>query len=162
MEVNDAPGGFYLLSFALQQAFGRNLAQLATTKAAMIALSQQLGYNLTCVVVGVPSGQAGPFVVNSIQLATPTLVAATGSGASGTLALSWGAITNANAYILDRATNSGFTAGVTLGVYNGPLLVFNDSGLTAATVYYYRLRAHDTNAVFTDSAYSTANATSHT
>src|SRR5580658_4252825 len=79
MEVNDAPGGFYLLSFALQQAFGRNLAQLATTKAAMIALSQQLGYNLTCVVVGVPSGQAGPFVVNSIQLATPTLVAATGS-----------------------------------------------------------------------------------
>jgi hypothetical protein len=149
-----------LLPTSIRILFGRFLDKLATTKKDMIALAVTVGMNLVCIEIGGPSNAAAPVILSSQTLGTPgSFVAATGSGAAGTLALTWAAVTNANNYILDRATNVGFTTGVTLGVYNGPLLLFGDSGLTPSTAYFYRLRAQGTN--YTDSAFATATATSH-
>ncbi len=73
------------------------------------------------------------------------------------VALAWAAVTSATGYVVDRATNSGFTTGVTLGIYSASGLSFTDTGLTNGTTYYYRIRA--TASGFTDSGYSTANGT---
>jgi len=114
-------------------------------------LATAVGLNLIAYPVG--AAVTTPVVVLSQTLAAPTLTAATGSGAAGTTHITWTAVTNAKNYVVDRATNVGFTTGVTLGVYNGPLLVFDDSALTPSTTYYYRVRAQGTN--YTDSAFST-------
>lgn len=159
MEVNGAPGGIYNLSNALQAQFGRKINQDVTTKADLVALAVALGFNLLASLIG-PAAVAAPTTVSSVTLAAPTLTGATGSGAAGTDHLTWPAVTNATNYIIDRATNVGFTTGVTLGVFNGPLLVFNDAGLTAATQYFYRIRAQGANG-YTDSAFGTASATTH-
>ena len=55
--------------------------------------------------------------------------------------LAWTAVTNRTRYQVDRATNSGFTTGVTLGVYTGTAAGFTDTGLTNGTTYYYRVKA---------------------
>lgn len=160
MEVNDAPGGYYTLSNSLQTKFGRNLNQAVITKAELAALAVSLSYNLTATNVGVSGSAGNPVIVSSVTLAAPgSFAGATGSGAAGTLNLTWLASTNANNYVIDRATNVGFTTGVTLGVYSGPLLAFSDSGLTAATQYFYRIRAQGTN--YTDSVTAATSATSH-
>lgn len=56
------------------------------------------------------------------------------------MTLTWAAVTGATGYVLYRATNAGFSAGLTT-VYTGSLLTFNDSGLTPGTTYYYRVKA---------------------
>lgn len=94
--------------------------------------------------------------VNSSQLAAPGSFTATQAG-STQINLSWAAVTNATGYVVDRATNSGFTTGVTLGIYTGSGTSYNNTGLTASTTYYYRIRA--TAVGYSDSTYSTANAT---
>jgi hypothetical protein len=164
LEVNDQPGGFAALSNSLQILFGStNLQQVQAGQGGgsiingqvvsigfLAALAVTVGMILTAYPVG--SAVSTPVVVTSPALGVPTLTAATGSGATGTTALSWTAVNNATNYVVDRATNIGFTTGVTLARYSGPLLVFNDSGLTGATVYYYRIRAQGTG--FTDGAES--------
>jgi hypothetical protein len=164
LEVNDQPGGFAALSTALQILFGSTSLQEMQAGAGggsvpnaqvvsigyLIALAVTVGMILTAYPVG--SAVTTPVVVSNGGLGVPTLTAATGSGATGTTAESWTAVPNATNYVLDRATNSAFTTGVTLARYSGPLLVFNDSGLTGATVYYYRIRAQGTG--YADSAES--------
>lgn len=88
------------------------------------------------------------------QLAQPASFTAT-PASSSQINLSWGAVTNATGYVVDRATNSGFTTGVALAIYSGSGTSYNDTGLSASTAYYYRIRA--TAAGYTDSLYSTAN-----
>lgn len=165
MEVNDAPGGYYLLSNALQTAFGLNLNLANTTQAALIALAVSLGYNLVAYQVGSPVSVPG--VVLASLLASPTnFAAATGSGASGTMALSWSAVSGATNYVIDRSNNQQFINGgirgdiVNLGIYSGSGTSFTDTLLTPTTVYYYRIRAQE--AAFVDSAYSLAQGLSHT
>lgn len=173
LEVNDQPGGFAALSNSLQILFGStNLQQVqagygggsvvndqVVSLGFMIALAVTVGMILTAYPVGSTVSSA-PVVVVSPTLGAPTLTAATGSGGAGTTHETWTAVTNATNYVVDRATNAGFTTGVTLGVYSGPLLVFNDSGLTGGTTYYYRVRAQGTG--YTDSAESTVqNAVAH-
>lgn len=164
LEVNDQPGGFAALSNGLQALFGStNLQQLQAGQGGgsvandqvvslgfMAALATTVAMTLTAYPVG--AAVSTPVVVVAPTLSTPTLTAATGSGAAGTTHETWTAVTNATNYIVDRATNTGFTAGVALGVYSGPLLVFNDSGLTGGSTYYYRIRAQGTG--YTDSAES--------
>jgi hypothetical protein len=97
-----------------------------------------------------------PPVAGVTQLATPGSFTAT-QASSTQINLSWAAVTNATAYVVDRATNSGFTTGVTLAIYSGSGTSYNNTGLTASTTYYYRVRA--TASGYSDSAYATANAT---
>jgi hypothetical protein len=89
------------------------------------------------------------------QLAQPASFAAAPSG-STQINLSWAAVTNATGYVVDRATNAGFTTGVALAIYSAGGTSYNDTGLTASTTYYYRIRA--TAAGYTDSLYSTDDA----
>jgi hypothetical protein len=96
-----------------------------------------------------------PPVSSTPQLSAPGSFAAVPSGT--TINLNWTSPANATGYVVDRATNSGFTTGVTLGVYTGSATNYSDTGLTASTAYYYRIRA--TAVGYTDSTYATANAT---
>lgn len=70
--------------------------------------------------------------------------------------VSWSAVSGADAYVLERATNSTFTAGLTT-LYSGSLLTFSDTGRTELTTYYYRIRT--LKAGFAKSAYLTASIT---
>jgi len=97
-----------------------------------------------------------PPVTGVSQLAAPGSFTAT-PASSTQINLSWNASPNSTNYVVDRATNVGFTTGVTLGIYSGSGTSYNNTGLTASTQYFYRLRA--TAAGYVDSTYSTANAT---
>jgi hypothetical protein len=97
-----------------------------------------------------------PPLTGITQLATPTSFTAT-DVSDTQINLSWAAVTNATGYVVDRATNAGFTTGVTLAIYSSSGTSYNNTGLTATTQYFYRVRA--TAAGYTDSAYATANAT---
>jgi hypothetical protein len=65
--------------------------------------------------------------------------------ASVNVALGWNAATDTfsgvSNYIIQRATDSGFTAGLTTKVTNG--LVWNNTGLANGTTYFWRIRAYD-------------------
>ena len=71
----------------------------------------------------------------------------TASSASGigctTFTANWSSSSGASSYFLDVATNSGFTALVPayLNLNIGNTTSYNVSGLTAGTIYYYRVRA---------------------
>jgi hypothetical protein len=113
-------------------------------------LVAKLDMDLTGVVV--------PPVSSLTQLAAPGSFAA--AAASDTqINVSWAVVPNATGYVVDRATNVGFTTGVTLAIYSGSGTSYNDTGRTASTQYFYRIRA--TAAGYVDSNYSTANATTN-
>jgi hypothetical protein len=85
-------------------------------------------------------------LVQQISTATNT---GTNTPATATLTLTpvsptqinaaWTVVTGATGYILERSTASNFSSVTT--VYSGTGLSFNDTGLTAGTQYYYRVKA---------------------
>ena len=85
------------------------------------------------------------------QLATP--VVTVGTPTNATVPLSLVAIANATQYIWQRATNAGFTTGVTTLAGTGTSIT--DTGLAGSTTYYYRAAATALGAGYTNSAYST-------
>jgi hypothetical protein len=87
-------------------------------------------------------------------LATPSMSLTVGGFSS--ISISWGAVTSATSYILQRATDSGFTTGLTT-IFSGSGTSTADEGLSPSTTYYYRLKA--TAAGFIDSDYDTDSAT---
>lgn len=90
----------------------------------------------------------------------PTLSTPTGFNATALsttqIDLVWNAVTNNQAYVLQRAVNSGFTAQLTT-VYTGANTSFSDTGLLPSTIYFYRVKA--TAEGYLQSAYATDNAT---
>lgn len=56
--------------------------------------------------------------------------------------LTWDAVPNATNYVVERDTDINF--GAATEVYDGPLLLFGDTGLVNDTVYYYRIKAQAT------------------
>lgn len=84
------------------------------------------------------------------QLATPSLTATVASDTE--IDLTWDIVSNADTYVLERATNSGFSTGLT-EIYNGAGTSYDDTGRTASTHYYYRLTAQ--GAGYEDSEYGT-------
>jgi hypothetical protein len=96
-----------------------------------------------------------PPTVDLTALATPgSFIATSGDGQN---VLDWADVTNATGYVVDRATNSGFTTGVALAIYSGSTSGYTDTGRTNGTQYFYRVRA--TGSGYADSAFATANAT---
>jgi hypothetical protein len=87
-------------------------------------------------------------------LGTPSL-SLTVEGATS-ISISWGTVSGATNYFVQRATDLGFTTGVTT-VYNSSGTSVTDEGLTPSTTYYYRIKATATG--YTDSAYGTYSAT---
>lgn len=75
----------------------------------------------------------------------------------GQNALSWGAVTNRTSYQVDRATDSGFTTGVTLGIYTGTGTSYTDTGRTNGTTYYYRIKAIGTYRYKDSASWATGN-----
>lgn len=76
------------------------------------------------------------------------------------ISLSWTASTDdigVTDYILEKATNSGFTAGLTTLQAGGLTRTYNDVNLSANTTYWYRVRARD--AAGNLSNYATTSAT---
>jgi uncharacterized repeat protein (TIGR02543 family) len=68
----------------------------------------------------------------------PAGLAATSPSSSG-LSLNWDAVTGATSYQLYR--DSSAVGSFATNVYDGPLMAFTDSGLTASTTYYYKVAA---------------------
>lgn len=87
-------------------------------------------------------------------LDTPLLFASVVS--TSEIDLNWTEVSNAIGFVLQRATDSNFSAGLTT-LYSGALLQFANTGLLSGTVYYYRLKATATG--FTDSDYVVVTAT---
>ena len=73
--------------------------------------------------------------------AAPNLAAQPAS--SSRIDVSWGAVTGATGYTLDRCTGAGCTSFTTIATF-GTQTAFSDTGLAAATSYSYRLRAFNT------------------
>lgn len=105
----------------------------------------------------IPVGAKSPSIttLNTPTLSAPSSLTAT-ANSSTQITLNWTAVTNATGYVVERATNSGFTTGLT-SVYTGAALTYVNTGLTTATQYYYRVKATGTG--YTTSGYATANAT---
>lgn len=118
------------------------------TEANLIAFAIANSLNLVKQVQG---GSVALTFPNQIQLATPGAPATVGG--AGQVQFNWAAVTNAKRYVVDRATNVGFSTGVTLGIYDGPLLTFTNTGLAPGT-YYFRVRAITPN--YLDSATTAA------
>ena len=82
------------------------------------------------------------------------------SGGATSINLSWTAVTNRSFYQIDRATNSGFTTGVALDISPGlTSTTLTDTGRTAGTTYYYRIKAIGRVRYADTASYATANAT---
>lgn len=73
--------------------------------------------------------------------------------------ITWTDVANAFSYTLQRATNSSYTANLTT-LSEADVLSYNNTGLTPATQYYYRVKAvAEEDTLFTDSDYDTGNGT---
>jgi hypothetical protein len=96
-----------------------------------------------------------PPISGSSQLATPGSFGAT-PVSNSQINLSWNSVINATGYVLQRATNVGFTTGVFTLVNNLNVTSYNDTGLNTSTTYYYRVLAKASG--YIDSANATANA----
>jgi lysophospholipase L1-like esterase len=92
------------------------------------------------------------------QLAAPTGLTVT-AFSSSQLNVSWNPVTNATSYLLQRASNSGFTTGL-ITLFDGDSFSYPDSGLSASTQYYYRVQAKGTSTGFyADSNFTSASGT---
>ena len=94
------------------------------------------------------------FAAGNPTLDTPTLYAETVD--DDKVNLSWSAVDKATNYVVERDTADTFDSPAT-EIYNGALGNFQDSGLTAATQYFYRVKAEATG--YDDSAWGEADAT---
>lgn len=107
-------------------------------------------------------GEDGGMISTLLTMPTPQSFDAVSAGATQ-VNLSWTAV-NATivaagtvTYIVDRATDSGFTANLASGIYSSTGTSYSDTGRTASTTYYYRIRA--TQSGVADSPYGTDNVT---
>ena len=94
------------------------------------------------------SAEASATTLNSPPAAPATLTAVAASGTQ--INLSWPDVANETGYKVERKTGSGGTY-AQIGTTTTGVLTYSDSGLTAGTTYFYRVRA--TNSAG-DSSYS--------
>ena len=91
---------------------------------------------------------------NRIKLAAPTLgnVVATGSS---TISVTWGAVANANGYVIQYATNTAFNVEVNTVTVDASTTSTTIDNLKANTTYYVRIMATGTGS-YSNSDYSAA------
>jgi hypothetical protein len=101
------------------------------------------------------SAQAGNFPggggSGGTSLSTPTLTATPAS--SSQINLSWSNVANESSYELQRSPN-GTTGWTTINSPAANATSYNNTGLTASTTYYYRIRAIGDGVTYLNSAYS--------
>ena len=103
------------------------------------------------------SGAMAPIRIAGVLIPPATLTFGTTTTTS--IVINWtSGDSDGTGYILQRATNSGFTTGLTT-IYTGSNLTFTDTGLTTGTTYYYRIVSTAIN--FNNSGYRTANHTTN-
>lgn len=138
---------------AAQLAFNSLRIGQVIDKKTLLAVANANSFNMVGNYIG---SNVAP--VTHVQQTLPTPGTFTATPVSGgKMNLLWVHPSNGQQVVIDRATNVGFTTGVTLNRYTGSSTTFQDTGLTAATTYYYRLRSKGT--LYADSAYATVNAT---
>ena len=106
------------------------------------------------VTVNVPAGTSGASTVLP-AISEPTSFTAT-SVSSSQIDLSWADVANETGYELQSSTNN--ASWVTVATLAANAISYSDTGLTASTTYYYRLRALGNGTSTGNSAYVTANA----
>lgn len=107
------------------------------------------GLSIKAIKIGAPGAAAGTELGDGPKLNIPATLTTTVVSATR-IDVAWTAgVGNPSGvtYVLDRATNAGFTTGVALAIYSNTGLAFSNTGLTTATHYYYRLRATKTGYV---------------
>ena len=117
-----------------------------TLPATPVSLPRNMGVYLVC--RSIPTGM--------VTLGTPILGATVISATE--IDLYWGSVPHGTNYILERALDAAFTSSLTT-IYNGAAILYNNTGLTTATHYYYRLTA--TAVGYITSGYGLANATTN-
>ena len=132
-----------------EEALALGLPKIPTTVAALkaIALAKNLYFTAE------PVGDKGVIAATEMYkstLATPAVPTASAILATS-MKIGFTAVPNATGYVLDRATNVGFTTGLVTTTVTGGLSS-SQTGLTTATTYYFRVRATGTN--YTTSANS--------
>lgn len=91
--------------------------------------------------VSVVAGSSSPPVTPPPVPSAPTNMTAT-TASSTSINVSWSdQSNNETAFVLDRATNSAFSAGVQSFTLAANATAYADTGLTPSTTYYYRVRA---------------------
>ncbi len=85
------------------------------------------------------------------RIATPTVTF--GTVTSSSIVVNWTNETGRTSSVLERATSADFSVGLTT-LYTGGNLTFTDTGLSASTTYYYRVR--ESGIGYLDSLYGTA------
>jgi hypothetical protein len=108
------------------------------------------------------TASTGTFQTDSTTPSASALADVTGftvtPAAGAQMNLSWSAVTNRTAYRIDRATDSGFTTGVSLDISPGLTSTsVTDTGRTAGTTYYYRIKAVGTVRYADSASYATGN-----
>lgn len=91
----------------------------------------------------------------NVQLSTPVMVLTVDS--SSQITINWTAVPNGNHYEVQRATDAGFSQNL-VTVFTGAGVFHVDTGRTASTTYYYRVRALG-HANYITSAFDTESAT---
>jgi hypothetical protein len=130
-----------------------NVTSDAAISSVVVTGADSSSYNASTKLINVFKKKTTGFHDPSLEtdLAAPTLTIDYTSG--DRVNLNWTAITNAENYVLERATNSTFTTALTT-VYTGPNLTFLNTGLSGGTSYFYRVKA--TATLYYDSNYSTS------
>ena len=100
--------------------------------------------------IGIKTSYLMSLGLGGVQLSAPALLAISGATSSA-LTVTWSGVTNATSYTLERADTATFT-GSTI-VYSGATTLFANTGLTAASNYYFRVKATAPN--YIASSYST-------
>lgn len=125
---------------AMEQTIFGALKKVATNIQNIITFAIANNLKVTMQSIGNPTKVIVPAIPLVIQLPGSVAGFAGTAAAGGIINLAWTALAGANNYVVERASNVGFTAGV-VEVYNGPLLVKQLTGLTNSTQYFFRIKA---------------------
>ena len=131
-----------------------NVRVNAAVSLANVAEGQHsIAFRTICTRTGVTSVERSYNFIIPIKLAVPTLGEVVETGSS-TISVAWTAVTNANGYVIQYATNSAFTTGVgTVTVRSQSTTSTTIAGLNPYTTYYVRILATGTG-LYRDSDFS--------